>query len=302
MKNYIEIFGFKIYYYAIMIVMGIFCGIFTACVLAKRRGYKSETIFDIVIVAIPLAIIGARLYYVLFSLDKYNSFWDVINIRSGGLAVYGGFIGGAIGVLIMCKVKKLSVLRFFDIGAPCFILGQAIGRWGNFFNQEAYGNLVTNPKMQWFPYAVQIDAEGGKWFQATFFYESMWNFIVFAALVVFAYMYFNKADGLVMAGYLVLYGIGRTFIEGLRADSLYLGNTPIRVSQLLSVLFIITGLIFAALVILNYYFPEKLKPFKDKFNSIFKKPKEEAAAETPEEKNKPPKVAEASEDKPKDNE
>ena len=127
-----------------------------------------------------------------------------------------------------------------DICVPSLILGQALGRWGNFFNQEAYGNMIANPNYQWFPFAVWIEDENA-WFQATFFYESLWNSIGFV-LLMFAY-YKTKQTGTTTAGYLVWYGIGRTWIEGLRTDSLYIGSSGIRVSQLLSMLLVVAGIV-----------------------------------------------------------
>lgn len=242
------IFGFNIYWYAVMIVTGMVSAMIIASYLLKRKGYKPDLIVDIALLTLPLAIIGARLYYVLFTLDRNWSFAEIINIRSGGLAIYGGVIGGAIGVLIVCFFKKFklnNILDMLDVIAPGLILGQAIGRWGNFFNQEAYGNPVTDPKLQFFPYAVFIDSENA-YFQATFFYESTLNFIGCILLFLLAFRLNGKYKGMVLCGYFIYYGIVRTFIEGLRSDSLYLG--AFRISQILSVLLVLAGITFAVII------------------------------------------------------
>ena len=229
----------EVRFYGVIIAFAMLLGILLACKLAKKRGVKSDDIILLAIICLPLAIVGARLYYCFFY--EYNySFKELFNIKGGGLAIYGGVIGGLIGVIIFCLIKKnIKILgTLCDILVPCLLLGQALGRWGNFFNQEAYGNLVSNPNLQWFPYAVFIEAENA-WFQATFFYESLWNLIGVAVLLV-AY-YKSRCTMTTSAIYLIWYGVGRAFIEGLRSDSLYVGSTGIRVSQLLSIILIFIG-------------------------------------------------------------
>ena len=236
----------EIKFYGLIMAISMLCGVLLACKLAKKKNIKSDDIFLLALIVLPCAIVGARLYYCFFY-DYDYTFLELFNIRQGGLAIYGGVIGGIIGVLIFALIKKNWKLLFvlMDILAPCLILGQALGRWGNFFNQEAYGNIITNPKWQWFPMGVWIENENA-WFQATFFYESLWNIIGFVILMITYYK--TKKTGLTVAAYLVWYGIGRTWIEGLRADSLYIGTTGIRVSQLLSVLMVIAG---TAILIVN---------------------------------------------------
>ncbi len=246
MKNYFEIFGFPIYFYALTMVGGMLSGAFIAWLLMKRRGLKADIILDMMVVILPLAIIGARVYYVIFEWESYNSFLEMINIRSGGLAIYGGVIGGALGVLVICLWKKMNFLKLADVLVPALILGQAIGRWGNFFNQEAHGELVTNPKFYGLPWSVNID---GSYYQATFFYESMWCLLGFALLFVFAWRYRDKANGLITMAYFVWYGLERVVVEGMRTDSLYIGSTNIRVSQLLSALLVLGGLVGAFVIL-----------------------------------------------------
>ena len=185
---------------------------------------------------------------------------ELFNLWQGGLAIYGGVIGGIIGVVIFALIKKDWKLIFIlmDVCAPCLILGQALGRWGNFFNQEAYGNLITNPNLMWFPFGVYIEAENA-WFQATFFYESLWNLVGLGILLL---TYFKtKHTGTTTAAYLVRYGLGRTWIEGLRTDSLYVGSTNIRVSQLLSIILVVVGLVVIGI---NIY--KTIKAKKEKLN------------------------------------
>ena len=271
------LFGKEIRFYGIISALAYFLGVLITCLIAKKRGFRSDDILTLACYVIPLAIIGARVYYVLFNLKEYTSFVEVLEIWKGGLAFYGGLIGGALGVGIYCLIHKKNFFALIDLIAVAMILSQAIGRWGNFFNQEAYGAPVTNPKLQWFPFSVYIDeshvlaGQTAGWYQATFFYESMWNLATFAVLFTLLNKVKFKANGMVAAYYLVLYGTGRCIIEGLRTDSLYIG--PIRVSQLLSGVFIALGLTY---IIVNsiknrnkepltYSVPEKeAKPKKNK--------------------------------------
>lgn len=246
------IFGLEIRFYGLIMALAMLIGVGLAIKLAKKHDIQSDDIFLLALCVLPCAVIGARLYYCFFY--EYNySFLELFNIRQGGLAIYGGIIGGVVGILIFCLVKKdfKILVKVFDICVPCLIFGQMLGRWGNFFNQEAYGNLVTNPSLQWFPYAVFIEDENA-WFQATFFYESLWNFVgFFLLLLVFKK---SKKIGTTTATYFVWYGIGRTFIEGLRADSLYIANTTLRVSQILSMLLVLLGIV---ILIINLIRKEK---------------------------------------------
>ena len=238
--------NFEIRFYGVIMAFAMLVGVLLACVLAKKKKLTSDDIFLLALIVLPCSIIGARLYYCVFY-DYNYSFKELFNLRQGGLAIYGGVIGGFLGVIIFSLIKKNWKLfvTICDIAVPCLILGQAIGRWGNFFNQEAYGNLVTNSNMQWFPYAVFIESENA-WYQATFFYESMWNLAGFALLLLVYYR--TEMSGTTTGAYLIWYGVGRTIIEGLRSDSLFIGTSEIRVSQLLSVLLILGGI---AIIVVN---------------------------------------------------
>ncbi|HHZ13964.1 MAG: prolipoprotein diacylglyceryl transferase [Caldicoprobacterales bacterium] len=233
------IFGKPIYWYGIIIALGVMIGIYLAMRYAKALGYDQEMIIDFCLLAIPMGIVGARLYYVIFSWEYYSkNLIDAFKIWEGGLAIYGVVIGGLISAYIFARRRKIDFWDLCDIVAPSLILGQALGRWGNFFNQEAYGYPITNPAWQWFPAAVFIN-DTGQWHMATFFYESMWNFMVFFFLLF--YKRKRKNPGEMILLYLILYSLGRFFIEGLRTDSLYWGQ--FRVSQVLSGLLIISGIV-----------------------------------------------------------
>ena len=193
LKSSISVFGFRIAFYGIIIGIGMLAGIWIAQSDAKRRGQDPELYLDFALYAIICSIIGARIYYVLFEWEQYkDNLLSVFQINKGGLAIYGGILGGVAVVLIYCKVKELSFWSLADTLIPSLVLGQAIGRWGNFVNQEAYGNLITNPDLQFFPYDVYIE-ELGQWHQATFFYESALNTLLLIVMLI-SYPHFRKKD------------------------------------------------------------------------------------------------------------
>ncbi|HBU12803.1 MAG TPA: prolipoprotein diacylglyceryl transferase [Clostridiales bacterium] len=243
--------GLNIAWYGIIIAAGIVFGVAVAVWQAKKRGYTSELIFDLMILALPLAIVGARVYFVAFEWEYYSQHTDqIVAIWNGGIAIYGAVIGGVLAAFIVSKWRKFPFGRLLDIAGPGLVLGQAIGRWGNFVNQEAFGAAVTDPALQFFPYAVQVQDVfvGGEtlngWFQATFFYESMWDIGVFVLLLFYAKR--AKHDGNVFAMYLIGYGIGRFWIEGVRIFTLSAGELPI--SQILSVALIAIGVLYIVIM------------------------------------------------------
>jgi len=207
------IFGLDVAWYGILISLGILSGIAVATYRAKKEGLYNDVIMDFALIAVPLAIVGARAYYVIFSWGYYSKNPEqILNIRQGGLAIHGGIIAGAIVCYLFCKFKNIRFWQFADIVSPSLILGQAIGRWGNFVNQEAHGG-PTN-----MPWGIEID---GVKVHPTFLYESLWNFGVFAFLLYYTKK--KKYNGHIFILYLILYSIARFFIEGLRTDSLMFG-------------------------------------------------------------------------------
>jgi len=226
-----EIFGISIRWYGILISLGMLIGIFLAYSEAKKQGYNPDDIIDLALWAIPSALIGARLYYVIFQWEYYKGdILRIINTREGGLAIHGGLIGGILAGYLFTRVKKMPFWKTADIVAPSIALGQAIGRWGNFINGEAHGG-PTN-----LPWAIMVD---GVKVHPTFLYESLWDFGLFLFLIF--YRKKKKFDGEIILLYGIIYSAGRFWIEGLRTDSLmFMG---MRVAQLVSVVIIILGLI-----------------------------------------------------------
>ncbi len=223
-------------WYGLLIVIGILLALFVATREEKRLHLPEDTAIDFALWAIPLGVVGARVYSVLFRLGDYIDNWGAMfNLSEGGLAIYGAVIGGFIAALIVARRKKISLWSICDMVAPGLVLAQAIGRWGNYFNMEAYGLRTSDVALQFFPMAVEIPV-GSTWYWhlATFFYESMWDLLVFALLMLLRKQMKQKGD--MFCWYGLLYGAGRAVIEGLRDDSLTLLNQSARISQIVSVL------------------------------------------------------------------
>lgn len=222
-------------WYSFLIVAGALAAIVLACREERRAGLPKDTVIDLALFLLPGGIIGARLYYVIFSWPQFqHDFLSVFRVWEGGLAIYGGIIGGLLVLLLFCRKRRLSALTLCDIIAPGLVLAQDLGRWGNWFNIEAYGLTVTDPALCFFPFAVQVPEDGYAWHMATFFYESCWNLLVFVFLMVCRRKRL-RARGDVFCFYLLLYAAGRLVIEEFRLDSLY-ASSSVRVSQLLSIL------------------------------------------------------------------
>lgn len=223
------IFGIEVKWYAILITSAMILGIVLVMNRAKKEEFDPDHLLDVFLYALPLAILGARLYYVLFNFSSYQgNFLEMINIRHGGLAIHGGLLGAFVGGLIAIRKHKLNLFKTTDIFLPYVILGQAIGRWGNYINQEAHGGPTD------LPWGIMVD---GMKVHPTFLYESLWNLIIFVLLLSVRRK--KKFDGQMTAIYLIGYSVGRFFIEGLRTDSLMLG--PLRMAQVISLLFILLG-------------------------------------------------------------
>lgn len=268
----ISVFGFEIAYYGIIIGLGVLAGIAIAALIAKKTGQDPDTYYDLAIYAVILSVIGARIYYVIFSWDSYkNDLLSIFNIRQGGLAIYGGVIAAIITVFVYAKVKKISFGLLTDTAGPGLILGQIIGRWGNFFNREAFGEYTNGP----FAMQLPMDAvrssditekmlehteviDNIRYIQVhpTFLYESLWNVCVLA--IMLWWIKRKQFDGQVFLIYLFGYGIGRFWIEGLRTDSLMFFGTGLRVSQVLAILMAV-GAVVMNLVMLKQKKMEKSK-------------------------------------------
>ncbi len=223
--------------YGLAIALGVAAAMLYMSRQEQAQGLPRDTGIDIALYAVPLAVVVSRLYYVAFTWDRYKGdLLGILRIWEGGVAIYGGIIGGALGVWWLSRRKKLPFLALADLVAPGLLLGQAIGRWGNFFNGEAYGRLITDPALQFFPLAVYAD---GAWHMATFFYESMWNLAGVLFLHLNRKRFLARGRGVLFAWYVIWYGLGRMVIEGLRTDSLMWGS--FRVSQVLSVLLVLAA-------------------------------------------------------------
>ena len=227
----VQIGSIDIRWYAIIIVSAMILALLICKKYNGRYGIKFETILDFSLIVIPISIICARIYFVLFSFDLYkDNLWEVFKINNGGLAIYGAIIGGLIVIGILCKIKKINFLDLTDYIAPVIALAQSIGRWGNYINVEAYGYETDS--------IIKMEViENGqiKYVHPTFLYESVCTFIIFCVLSYFARK--RKFSGQITYMYIVLYSFIRFFIEGLRTDSLMLGNY--RISQILSLVFFI---------------------------------------------------------------
>ena len=238
----VQIGPITVYWYSFLILVAVIVGYQIVVSYSRKISYKTNEIMDMVLYLVIFSIIGARAYYVIFNFSLYqDDLLSIFMIWKGGLAIYGGVIAGILYILYYCKKKNLNFLRVLDIYSLSLLLGQAIGRWGNFFNQEAYGGKTTLAALkslhlpQFIIDGMYID---GFYRQPTFLYESIWCLIGVFILIRIRKKYENQF-GRQVSFYLVWYGIGRLFIEGLRSDSLYLGI--FRVSQLVSVAMVVIG-------------------------------------------------------------
>ena len=258
----ISLFHIDIAYYGIVIGLGILAGLFVAVMEAKRSGQNPDTYYDLVVYAVIFSVIGARIYYVIFSWDMYkDDLKSIFNIRQGGLAIYGGVIAAIITVIVFARVKKLSAPLIFDTAGLGLVTGQMIGRWGNFFNREAFGEYTNNL----FAMRLPVDAvrcgditdlmrkhmeieDGVSYIQVhpTFLYESLWCMMILILLLL--YRRHKKFDGEIFLMYLGGYGLGRLWIEGLRTDQLWIPGTEIPVSQVLAGMLVIVS---AGIIVYN---------------------------------------------------
>ena len=252
LPRYIPVGDFKIHFYGILIALGLLLAVIYGWKRASQFGIRQQDLTDGVLWVVPVAIICARLYYVAFSWSDYaDDPVSIFYIWNGGLAIYGGVIGAAIGVLVYCRLKKIKVAAVLDMVALGFLIGQSIGRWGNFFNREAFGAETDS-----FLRMGLLNTYTGafEYHHPTFLYESLWNAVGFVVLHFLSKR--RKYDGQIALGYAAWYGLGRTVIEGLRTDSLYLG--PFRVSQLLAAVSCFAAVVVLMVMAFRPHDPSKL--------------------------------------------
>ena len=249
-----SVFGFTIALYGVIIAIGVLGGVLLAAHVAKLEGLDPDLIWDFAIYAIIFSIIGARIYYVVFRWDAYkDNLLDVFNLRNGGLAIYGAVIAAFLTLWIYCRRKKQSFLQIADICVPGLVLGQIIGRWGNFTNREVFGEYTDNLLAMRLPAQMVRTAdisetiaahmaEGTNYIQVhpTFLYESLWNLALLCIMLV--YRKHKKFEGEQWLLYLGGYGLGRAWIEGIRTDTLFIPHTTVAVSQVLAAALFVTAL------------------------------------------------------------
>lgn len=258
--SYISVFGFHIAFYGMIITFGMICGYLVAEWQAKRTGQNPELYLDFAIYGIIFSVLGARIYYVIFAWDEFKDTpLQILNLRTGGLAIYGGVIAGIITAAVYSKIKKINFWLLVDTAIGGLLTGQIIGRWGNFFNKEAFGSYTDNVfamRLPWDVARLHMSSDsvtellpyvndGYIQVHPTFLYESLWNLVVL--ILILCYTKHKKFDGELFFLYLGGYGLGRVWIESLRTDQLLLWGTNIAVSQLLAfcmVIFAIAAIIY----------------------------------------------------------
>lgn len=263
----VSVFGFDIYWYGLLIGVGVMLALFTVFYRTPKLGINTDHFIDVILFTTFGAIIGARAYYVAFAPFEYDSFLDMINIRDGGLAIYGGVIGGLLLGMVGCKIRKINILDYCDLILGSILIGQSVGRWGNFMNQEAFGTNTDGlfgmisegtvaylERVQPSLAAQGIMVDPSMPVHPTFLYESLWCFAGY--LLIQLYFDRRKFKGEVACLYMIWYGIGRFFIEGLRTDSLEI-VAGLRTSQLVAILSILAGV---AIIVYNRCGFKRKKP------------------------------------------
>lgn len=249
--SYIEIFGIQIYWYAIIIVIGMVSAFFVISLLFKRRNMSPDLFLTFFVICLPIAIVTTRLFYCITDGMPITEWFSFESIRKGGLSIVGGIIGGAASVAAVCYFKKVNFLRVGDCVVVGLLLAQSIGRWGNFVNQEVYGGLVENPALQWFPLAVFIEGKG-EWHYAFFFYESMVTLTASILLFLNAWKNPYKPNGVNSACYFIVYGLTRSIMEPLRDNTFILQGGGVPWSLVFSLLMFVAGVAWlVTLLLLN---------------------------------------------------
>ncbi len=267
--------NFPVYWYGVIITFGIMCAFLYAAYRSYYEKVKVDDLIDVTLWTVVLGVVGARLYYVLTTIENYipepfdfiQFIKNIFNLRNGGLAIYGGIICGILGIVISTKIKKINTIKLMDMAAPGVMLAQSIGRWGNFFNGEAHGGVIAEGSPLYFIRMGLLPNEDSTfttyYYHPTFLYESLWNITGFIIINIFYKK--KKFNGQVACMYLSWYGFGRMFIEGLRTDSLYIPGTEIRISQLVG---LICFVVFGGLLIAGLIYSKKFKDETSKFNKL----------------------------------
>lgn len=250
-----NLFGLEIYFYGVIIALGFILAALYCAKRAKEFGLSSDELYELVIWLIPTCIIGARLYYVLFKLDYFIANPNkIFALRDGGLAIYGGIIAGIIVGIIWCRAKRIRVFAVADLTAFGLLIGQSVGRWGNFINREAFGAQTEI----FCRMGLTVPGFETLYVHPTFLYESLWNILGLIVLHIWSKKGKRKYDGQVFWLYILWYGLGRAWIEGLRSDSLYIGSTDIRVSQLLAIVSAVVSLVILIINARKQHGPEDM--------------------------------------------
>ena len=246
-----NLFSKPVYWYGIIISLTVLLAYLMAEREAKKRGLPKDTMLDLLLRALPVAFVFARAYYVIFRWDYYSQNpSEIIAIWDGGIAIYGGLIGAFLVTYFFARKRGIKIIKILDIVAPSLLLGQALGRWGNFFNHEAYGEVVTKSYLEnrFIPnFIIENMYINGEYREPTFLYESLWCFV---ALVILLSIRYKMHQSVVFCSYIILYGIERFIVEGMRTDSLYLG--PLRISQVVSLVFVLGAVVYLLLISTKY--------------------------------------------------
>lgn len=270
--------GLEVRWYGLIICTGIILAMLYCYFRSKQEGITTDDLLDMAIYTIIFGIIGARIYYVLFSLDQYDSLIDAIAIWEGGIAIYGAIIAGALTIYVICKIKKIYFAKAFDMVAPAVMIGQILGRWGNFFNGEAHGGEVLESEFLYFIRMGLSHGEGSRivyYYHPTFLYESLWNLVGF--IIINSLYKKKKFDGQIVLMYATWYGFGRMLIEGLRTDSLYIG--VFRISQIVGFVCFVVG---AILLTLGFSKAKRAALTKEAYAAAYPKLSHTVAAPAPE--------------------
>lgn len=250
------IFGLEVYWYGVIITSSIILDFVLLTYLVKKFKYNEDMPFDLIFAAVLPGIIGARLFSVVF--EDGSTILDFFDFRSGGMSIVGALIGGAVGLAIYSAIKKENFFNITDILVSLVLFAQSIGRWGNYFNEEVYGKMITNSDLMWFPFAVNIK---GVWYEALFFYESVLN-LIGAVVLIILFFKFNNKKGLVTGSYLIWYGVCRFILESFRQEKYILKLGTLPVSKLIAGVMVVVGTIIVVLAVIGKTSKKQLEKSK----------------------------------------